>query len=112
MSYHSPPPSNPPPPPAQPPAQAPPVPTGPIGVVANVIGLCAAAVSAWTPAVSFAPLGAMGAAAVALALAAGNRERRTPVLGLLGGLVAVAVAVALHGQYQDAIDTLDQFGGL
>ncbi len=97
------------PPPAPP---APRVPTGPIGVVANVIGLCAAAVAAWTPAVSFAQLGAMGAAGMILALVAGSRETKTPILGLFGGLAAIVVAVSLHSQYQDAMDTLGQFGGL
>jgi hypothetical protein len=87
-------------------------PTGPIGVVANVIGICAAGVALFTPAVAFAQLGAMGAAGFILALAAGHRESRTPVFGLLGGLAAMMAAVALHGQYQDAIDQLGQFGGL
>jgi type IV secretory pathway TrbL component len=85
------------PPPYQPPPYQPAAPvTGPVGVVANVIGLCAAAVAWWTPAVSFAPLGAIGATAVVLAIVAGTREAKTPVLGLLGGLGAVLIAVQLQ----------------
>lgn len=101
-----------PPPPPRLGQQAPPPAAGPIGTVANVLGLCAAGIALFTPAIAFAPLGALGAAAFLLGITAGNRESKAGGLGVVGGLVGVIAALVLYNQYHEALDAIDQLGQL
>ncbi|MFO7279102.1 MAG: hypothetical protein C0P77_001740 [Thermoanaerobacterales bacterium] len=72
-----------------------------------------AAVSAlFTPALAFAPLAALGAAAFLLGLIASSREHKAGTLGVLGGLAAVVVAMVLYSRYQEAMEILDELGRL
>jgi hypothetical protein len=79
---------------------------------ANVLGLVAAVSALFTPALAFAPLAALDAAAFLLGLIASSREHKAGTLGVLGGLAAVVVAMVFYSRYQEAMEILDELGRL